>query len=923
MSTPTPPSRPAPRRAPGASAPAPSPFKHRRAILSALDIEVPRSDPPAGYATGLALLAAFLILIGLSYLALLAFLAWLFGWHIYQGLTSLGQGPYFLFHFPMALLGGLLVCFLVKPVFFRDKRDADDFVALTPESEPLLFEFVGRLCDATGARRPAIIEIDCDPNAHARLLKHGAVGAMTTDDLVLRFGLPLAASMTVRQLSGVLAHELGHFNQRAGMRGSLLIRLMVNFFVRVVFQRDRLDLKLERLRRSPNGFGRLVYYPAALFIEAARGVLWLFAVLGQLLTTGVLRRMEYDADRVEAHVAGCREFATTSRLIMFLQIASRRAHADVADAWEQRRLADDMPRLVVAYARELARHKDDILKAIDEQTTGVFDTHPCHTDRVAAVNETEAPGLVACDVAAKHLFRNFDATCKSATQTMYRAILGDALDEGKLVPVAELVEQRRGERDSFDTLRRFFRNGAAPTRPILPAHDAHLPCRPGEDVAVKRELARARQEMLALAPLAADSARQYETSNATLVVAHAKIKFATLLASGASVQMSNAAQRDVQAHTPQRLHAVHNLIGFEKAARHRLTAALRLAQSPPWCEPTTTNTDAAAVPSARTVSHLTKVCQLLQPHVEKVEQLRELCLNLGVLMGAYDHQRPYPPLVRRILTATGEIIDRLKAMRPELANVPYPFAHAREGISVAATLFARLPDADDPVAAHTTATSVIDRFYDLLYRALAELTTHAERIERGVGLEALPDLPPPDEEEKEKEKKEEAEELAEDKRNSRRYWLGYGARAAGGVCLLSVLLFLSLSPPELPTLGWPSPGAGRSVARSSSTDTGYRPAGFRLSRRGPVTPVFRYAPSTPAYQPPAPTPSAETATEPAAAPSRLSPTQRRRLFGPAPDPNVPSVTTTPEQLDRMRSLNPNRPYYREIGPSSDPNAPKR
>src|SRR3954465_14212554 len=134
MSTPTPPHAtrriahpmilpPPPPPPPPLKQPPPLPPPPRPATLPALDVEVPRADPPAGYATGLAMLAAFLVLIGLLYVALVAFLAWLFSWHVYQGLASLGQGPYFIFHFPMAVLGGLLVCFLVKPVFFRDKSD--------------------------------------------------------------------------------------------------------------------------------------------------------------------------------------------------------------------------------------------------------------------------------------------------------------------------------------------------------------------------------------------------------------------------------------------------------------------------------------------------------------------------------------------------------------------------------------------------------------------------------------------------------------------------------------------------------------------------------------------------------------------------------------------------------------------------------
>src|SRR4051812_33422325 len=124
MSNPIPPTAPTPRRAAASTTPSPIPFKHRRAVLTALDIDVPRADPPAGYATRLAMIAAFLVCIGACYLALVAFLAWLFCWHVYQGFASLGEGPYFLFHFPMALLGGLLVCFLVKPLFLRNKQRA-------------------------------------------------------------------------------------------------------------------------------------------------------------------------------------------------------------------------------------------------------------------------------------------------------------------------------------------------------------------------------------------------------------------------------------------------------------------------------------------------------------------------------------------------------------------------------------------------------------------------------------------------------------------------------------------------------------------------------------------------------------------------------------------------------------------------------
>jgi len=139
----------------------------RQALLDALDVQVPVSEVPAAYGFAMSALTAFLVLIPLFYVALIAFLAWLLVWHVFQAFVSLQYGPYFFFHIPMALLGGLLLLFLIKPVFFRRKETDDSVKTLTAADEPLLFEFVEKLCVATGSRPPTIIEVDCEPNAGA------------------------------------------------------------------------------------------------------------------------------------------------------------------------------------------------------------------------------------------------------------------------------------------------------------------------------------------------------------------------------------------------------------------------------------------------------------------------------------------------------------------------------------------------------------------------------------------------------------------------------------------------------------------------------------------------------------------------------------------------------------------------------------
>src|SRR4051812_25996171 len=162
MSNPLPPA--APRRAAPPPLP-PDPAQQRRAILAALNVEVPRTELPPGYGLAMAGLATFLVVITAAYLALVAFLAYLLVWHVWQTTASFSHGPYFLFHVPMAPRGGLLLLSLINPVFFRPRRDEGAILTLVLEEQPLLFAFVKKLCSATGAPEPVAIEIDCEPNA--------------------------------------------------------------------------------------------------------------------------------------------------------------------------------------------------------------------------------------------------------------------------------------------------------------------------------------------------------------------------------------------------------------------------------------------------------------------------------------------------------------------------------------------------------------------------------------------------------------------------------------------------------------------------------------------------------------------------------------------------------------------------------------
>ena len=301
-------------------------------------------------------------------------------------------------------------------------------ITLSAAQQPLLFEFVHRVCTAVGATPPTAIEVDCQANAHARLAR--GMSSWAGGRHVLRIGLPLVDAMPVNQFAGLLAHEFGHFNQHTGMRGTFVIRRLNRFFAGVVFGRDAVDRRLMRLHRSRRR-GRVLFQLAHVTTESARGVLWLMLLSGELLTRNVLRQMEHDADLLEAQLCGPDDFERTGQLMMFLGMAAHMADLDVHDALQRMRLADNLPKLITANAKLLKEKRGKVLQLLRDQKTCWFDTHPCHTDRVRYVQKHAPQALVHCKQPAKMLFADFDAVCRAATQCAYEQALGGTSGDGK------------------------------------------------------------------------------------------------------------------------------------------------------------------------------------------------------------------------------------------------------------------------------------------------------------------------------------------------------------------------------------------------------------------------------------------------------------------------------------------------------------
>lgn len=412
-----------------------------RTILKSFDGEVPPVRPTFGYRLSLVLVTFTLLLLAGLYLLLIAGVGFGVYWHATHNFIRPFGAPYytwtllFLYVGPL-LIGVTLILFLIKPLFAPLPRTGADYV-LEPGREAILYSFVARIAEAVGAPEPRRIAVNCEVNASASLGK--GLGGLFGNQLTLTLGLPLIAGLNARQLSGVVAHELGHFAQGTGMRASYFVRSVNHWFARAVYERDGWDEGLFLASRE-SVYMVPVYFGAVVCVWLTRGVLWVPMMIGHTLSCLLLRQMEYDADRYMARLAGTETFEEIARRVALWEASGQATFSMMPRWWMQDRYPDDLPSLIISTADNIPKklHRK-IQKNLNKSRTGIFDTRPCLKDRMANVGREAADGVFQFDEPATVLLGNYPKLALEATLHLYRSF-GREIGINQLIHVEELAD---------------------------------------------------------------------------------------------------------------------------------------------------------------------------------------------------------------------------------------------------------------------------------------------------------------------------------------------------------------------------------------------------------------------------------------------------------------------------------------------------
>ncbi|MFO0976847.1 MAG: M48 family metallopeptidase [Planctomycetaceae bacterium] len=716
----------------------PACVRHRDILLKSVSSPVTTPVMTGMYRLSLGLVAAMVLLIPVGYILTAAFSVWLYFRHVVGNamLCSTGLIGILLYVIPV-FFGPFVIFFLFKPFFIRGSADSK-LTELKRSDEPELYSFVERLCESIGAPSPDRICINMQANAAAAFLSANPFSSR----LQLVIGIPLAYRLTLRQFTGVLAHEFGHFSQRFGMRISFLIRSINSWLARSLVARDATDEWLEN-HLSGNGIhlwaARWILY---IGVSVARSVIWLFLCLTNAISFLLVRQMEFDADRVEVALSGDAAFMTTHRRIVALGYAEQLAQDDLIDFYKEGRLVDDFPRLI---AMSLDDVSPKLRKLIDEheskQTTRWFDTHPSQQARFDNAKKHASRGAFQIPeslekAAASMLFRDIRKHAEQCTLEYYKAVLGSRFNDGLLYPIEDLVERKKVEMAAAKTLHRYFQVHMPVFYPFPLAKDAAEACeQPNETL---QELKSSRKEMLEYCEgyrkllerhSSAESSQMDASSLEMLQQARVRVEIInTALAKKTTAsQYARLAEEGLG-------HLALSMLDYEAAAGQRLSAALRLATHPKVI-PKVPDGESVRDDVVRLVRHTLEITDIMGD----LRGIRLMSRRAIISLHHLDENMQNRTFIELFINQLNALYEMLKSLHWKIGGLEYPFDHAEGDKSLGELAMPDLPEEYNLASMFYVSNIAFERLATTQMRLFGRLAVLAEKVESALGFSPLPE----------------------------------------------------------------------------------------------------------------------------------------------------------------------------------------
>jgi len=669
-----------------------------------------------GYRVGMAVVFLGMVLLLAVYLGIIILSTYGIYYHLVEHSEiirySANYASVFIYLWPAAA-GAVLVFFMVKPILAGRPEQPPKY-SLTAQSDPVLFAFIGRICELVRSPLPNRVDVDCQINASASF-RRGLL-SMRGKDVVLTIGLPLARGLSMQEFAGVLAHEFGHFAQGAGMKMTYLVRAISGWFARVVYERDEWDVRLVRAAHSVDLRLGIWLHLIRLSVWLTRRVLWVLMHLGHAISCFMLRQMEYDADSYETKLAGSEAFARTIGKLQALNAAGLLASQKMEKSWEGRRLPQNLPSFINVCVKNVhAKARQALEKpAAKKKKTRFLDTHPCDPDRINAAVAMNQSGVFHSDKAASELFKGFDELCVSASRFHFEHNLGLRITDHNLVPHEISERDSQSQAEGEQALHDFFFGLKLKHLTIL------VPENPQAELSAALLVESVKQAGLSMEksePAVKKALAEYEQAE-------------TLYQRGFdAVRQSSQQATTKAAETMQSL--APTLAAFQRHAQTRLSGALQLLNDPALASKVN---DAAALQAeaAQLIVVFARVGETMAPLLELGRKFSAFRAALNAAATEKRRNSRVEQAEARLNELDPQLKELIKQIRQPLREVPYPFHHARQDLTVDEFAKNDIPASNKLHSLCNDCTCHLDRLLPLYQRLLSRLAFIALEVEQQI-----------------------------------------------------------------------------------------------------------------------------------------------------------------------------------------------
>lgn len=676
------------------------------------------------YGAQVLLVALSMIALLLFYLGMIAAVAYFFVYIPTLALFDMKNAPFQRYVYQI-MFGVCIVYILVRPIFLRRSQRSGTLL-VTPTTQPGLYAYLRKLSGMVHAPMPKRVYLSMLPEAYAHY-QWGLLGAITGRHQ-LTIGLPLILCMNVRELSGVVAHEMGHFSQRGGRLAHYMIASINRWLADVANYRDEST-------QSQANTGNVLVWPALAAQYITGYIFTALLYVAHAISCALMREFEYDADMHEIRLAGSRAFCTTFQKLLLLHQAMSQMNDVMQQAMADKKVPENISAMIVAgYERLTPETRDRALREVVATRAGRFDTHPSVAQRLAQAMSENEPGLQVPDSPASELIHQLPVTGVRVTREHFKAIKEFDLSKVTFVPTPAMTASDQLINETGTSLEKLFHRCIKTRHRLFP-----LPPKSNEVLTnadaprLVEQLIEAIRRCKQTFPAAYYAATYFDLFDYIERIGAAGERMRdTARNNGVRIKPVFPVKPSDKINSVRRIElALAAMEPFEQAALERLDLAIRLYSLPVVRERVSVSSVADPV---QTLAESLTLLQRLSRTFRLIDAITPTLDLLHVILTSGEQEQTMLALLNPLMPQIEDVEANLKLLREGAGKLRPPAAMRGMIADATARIIEEVPPALGVVAITEAGYQARDNVFNVYFRVLSFVAYVGMQVEKALGV---------------------------------------------------------------------------------------------------------------------------------------------------------------------------------------------